>query len=494
MSSPEAWHYKDEDHSSPWCESTLSFSRPYDAIFNLPKASNEALWPPLSLPKPLLSLLNDSQCLALNKPPSNPLQSKDPLTGLLNIRSFIFILDHILKLYRAESKELTLLFIDIDGFKQLNATYGYAIGDEILRLCAKRLILSCPTALAIGRLIVDEFVVILDGDQEKDIESIISEVDKQLCQPLPLSTVLPQLSVSIGASYFPYSADSGEKLVRKAEESMYRNKEGLPLQDLVLESELRHSVKQDQLRLYYQPKIDLSSHEIVGYEALIRWQHPQYGLVSPQRFIPIAERSGLIHSIGRWIITTACDELVRRRQQKAPALPIAINIAAAQFFDPELIHFIAKSLNTHQLDSSLLEIEITESILIQNIESAKKTLTALRDMGVHITLDDFGTGFSSLSYLIHLPIQSLKIDKSFIDHLNYLSGQCVIEAIISLGHKLNLTVVAEGIETIEQLLTLQKMRCQHGQGFLIGRPHPVPQAFNRFTIPSKGGNTDEDVR
>ena len=425
----------------------------------------------------------------------------DSLTGLPNRNMFIAELERALARARRGGGAFGLCFIDLDRFKTINDSLGHAAGDELLKTMATRLRGLLRESDLVARLGGDEFVVLLEG--HADVASLSSVARKMLAavsEPLALEGRSLWITGSCGVALFPADGDDANTLLKNADAAMYQAKaegknnfqfytEALAAQaaDLfALESDLRLAVERDELVLHYQPKIDLASGSMRGIEALIRWQHPERGLLPPGEFIPMAEDSGLIVPLGRWVLREACGQLRAWRDAGISVPRCAVNLSARQFGNESLLDDVLESLSGAGLGADLLEVEITESVLMSDPERANRILQRLHALGVHISIDDFGTGYSSLAYLKRFPAQTLKIDRSFVSGLPADRDDAAItQAVIALSHSLGLQVVAEGVETQEQLEFLQRLGCDQAQGYLIGRPMPAAQLAPRLERPMR---------
>jgi diguanylate cyclase (GGDEF)-like protein/PAS domain S-box-containing protein len=415
------------------------------------------------------------------------LATHDTLTGLPNRVMFSELLRQAIRTAnRYKEQRFAVMFIDLDRFKAVNDTYGHHTGDLLLSEVAQRLHKALRDSDIVARLGGDEFVVLLHRVCDKQQAGQIAEnVLKTLKQPIALAEREFAVSGSIGISLFGVDANDEESLMKHADTAMYAAKEdgrnnhrtysadlhqhtqeraGLALQ-------LRHALERNELSLHYQAKVALSSNEVVGVEALLRWQHPELGDISPVQFIPIAEDNGLIIPIGEWVMETACEQLVTWQRLGLPTLALAVNLSARQFNHPDLRQHISDVLERTGFAADLLELEITESLVMQNPERAIELMTQIKRMGVRFAIDDFGTGYSSLGQLRHYPIDTLKIDRAFIRDLSQSKeDQAISKAIISMGKTLGLTVVAEGVETASQLAFLREYHCDQIQGFYYHRP------------------------
>ena len=412
----------------------------------------------------------------------------DSLTGLPNRNRFRDYLNEVLN-RQQENKILAVLFLDLDRFKIINDTKGHTIGDMILQKVAARLEMAVQNEGFVSRQGGDEFIILLE-DMDKEKATVVAQrILNEFSMPLEVNRQEFFVTPSIGISLYPSDGQDEETLLKNADTAMYQAKErgknnfrfyssnlnGISIRKMELENGLRKALEQNQLTLHYQPQVSLASEELVGIEALIRWQHPEHGVIAPSEFIPLAEETGLIVQIGKWVLREACKQRKAWESAGLRDVPIAVNVSVRQFEDDHLVEYISSVLDEVGLRANQLELEITESIM-QNLENSTIILNKLKEHGVLLSIDDFGTGYSSLSYLKHLPIDKIKIDKSFVDDILYHSNQGVmVKTIIDMGLNLNFIVIAEGIETDEQLSFLKKNECKIGQGYLFSKPVPAEQ-------------------
>ncbi|MEH7335043.1 EAL domain-containing protein [Neobacillus drentensis] len=411
----------------------------------------------------------------------------DTLTGLPNRNRFRQQLNKVLK--RQGEKMLAVLFLDLDRFKIINDTKGHTIGDIILQKVAGKLEMAVESEGFVSRQGGDEFIILLEDINREKASEIAGRILNEFAHPLEVNNQEFFVSPSIGISIYPDDGTDEETLIKNADIAMYKAKEsgknnfqfyssqlnGISIRKMELENGLRKALEQDQLKLFYQPQMSLTTGEVVGIEALLRWHHPEHGFISPSEFIPLAEETGLIVPIGKWVLKEACEQRKRWEIAGHRDFPIAVNVSVRQFEDDHLIEFISTLLDDIDLMASQLELEITESIM-QNLENSTIILNQLKELGVLLSIDDFGTGYSSLSYLKHLPIDKIKIDKSFVDDILYHSNQgMMVKTIIDMGLNLNFTVIAEGIEKEEQVSFLKNNACDIGQGYLFSKPLPADQ-------------------
>jgi diguanylate cyclase (GGDEF)-like protein/PAS domain S-box-containing protein len=438
-----------------------------------------------------LAIFSDITRIKQNEQRLAYLAHYDDLTGLPNRTLFYERLERALFCAQQDGNKVGVLFLDLDHFKYVNDTWGHAVGDLLLKDVAKRILACVGKHDTIARIGGDEFTAVLDKMQAATGGGEVSECILEAMRPaFYLNGHETFISTSIGISIYPDDGTDVETLLKHADTAMYRAKENgknnyqfftpqmnvNAKQRMLMEGSLRHAVERGELRLFYQPQIHLASGHIVGAEALLRWQHPELGLLSPQQFIPLAEETGLIVSIGEWVLRTACEQHKLWRASGFAHLRLAVNLSARQFRAQYLAESIIQILQQTQMDPCLLELEITESVLMKDADRAVDTLYILKAMGVNLAIDDFGTGYSSLNYLKRFPIDKLKIDKSFICDIPHSSDDMTItKAIVALARSLRLKVIAEGVETKAQLAFLKSLRCDEVQGYLTGHPIPVSQ-------------------
>nr|WP_158590452.1 EAL domain-containing protein [Noviherbaspirillum cavernae] len=410
----------------------------------------------------------------------------DSLTALPNRILFHQRLAHAMRIAERPGRSLEVLFLDLDHFKQINDTLGHATGDWVLQETAERLQGSLRESDTVARLGGDEFVVLVENVDEPHRGGFIAEkILAAMKRPFINSEHTLNITTSIGISSFPTDGIDADALLKKADTAMYRAKqsgrnayryysEEMNLhtsERLRLEEALRDAIRHDQLSLHYQPKVDMLSRRITGMEALLRWNHPALGSVPPQRFIPLAEETGLIHAIGKWAIRAACIQNRLWQDANATRLKVAVNLSPLQMSDDNLIADIREILDDTALDPAWLELEITESTVMANPDKAIVLLKSLRDIGISVAIDDFGIGYSSLAYLKRFPIQAVKIDRSFVQGVPQDHGDAAItKAIIGLAHSLECTVIAEGAETQQQVDFLHEHECDTVQGYFFSAP------------------------
>jgi diguanylate cyclase (GGDEF)-like protein len=416
----------------------------------------------------------------------------DALTNLPNRVFFNEHLEMALRAAQVNQTQVAVMFMDLDRFKTINDTLGHAIGDDLLKQVAQRLSECLRKGDILARWGGDEFTILLSTITEvEDALEVANRILETLKDPFNIAGHELYVSTSIGISIYPEDGQAPGLLLQNADVALYRSKDqgrgSCQLYNIAmnskapelftLEHHLRHALERDELRVYYQPKVNIQTGAIVGLEALIRWEHPEMGMVSPGTFIPLAEETGLIVDIGEWILRTACEQLVSWHRLGLQPLSIAVNLSARQFFQPNLVDLVAQTLIDAQLDPQFLELEITETTAVKNIEFTRSVLKQLQALNVSIAMDDFGTGYSSLNYLKQLPFNTLKVDQGFIRDLRPNSTDAVIiNAVIAMGRGLKLKVVAEGVETQEQLDLLKALQCEVVQGYFFSRPLPVNES------------------
>jgi len=380
------------------------------------------------------------------------------------------------------------MFLDLDNFKIVNDSLGHNAGDSLLVTIAERLRASLRFEETVARLGGDEFTILLSevGD-ERTAAAVAERILTSLQEPIVLHGHELVPSVSIGIVLSQPGVDTTETLLRDADLAMYRAKTAgkgryevfdpsmgaLAIERLQLEADLRHAIARGELRVVYQPILALESGRIHEVEALLRWVHPERGVISPATFIPIAEATGLIIPIGQWVLEQACQQarVWQRSTPTEPPLIVSVNLSVRQFRHPNLADDIVRALQEADLDPGCLKLEITESVVTEEGDTAVKTLWALKALGVHLAIDDFGTGYSSLGYLLRFPVDTLKIDRSFVSGLGTDDQSiAIVRSVIDMARSLNLAVTGEGIETVEQLSQLRELGCQQGQGYLFAQP------------------------
>lgn len=419
----------------------------------------------------------------------------DTLTDLPNRTLFEDRVTQALAVGQRTKQTLAVLFVSLDQLKKVNDTLGHSLGDRLLKEAASRLRLCAKKSDTVGRFGGEEFAILLSPDkQATDVLEIIAAIREALKPSFDLDGQWLFGTVSIGVSFFPVDAEDTQSLLKNAGAALYRAKHAggddyqfytpdmnaIASKRLALETSLRQAIDNGELLLHYQPRVVVDSLEITGVEALVRWRHPRLGIVAPADFIPLAEETGLILPIGEWVLREACRQNKQWQNQGLPPLRVGVNISALQLQRQDLAETVARILEETQLAPQSLELELTESSIMGNARATIDVLNRLQTMGVTISIDDFGTGFSSLSYLKRLPIDALKIDQSFIrDVSTNQDDAALVMAIITLAHNLRLRVVAEGVETEEQWRFLHLLRCDEIQGFVFSKPLP-PDALERL--------------
>jgi diguanylate cyclase len=442
------------------------------------------------------------------------LANYDLLTGLPNRRTFIDRLDWSLRHAQRYSKSGAVLHIDLDGFKQINEALGPAVGDQLLQAVAERIGKCVRTTDTLGRmeqegpqpslsrLAGDEFTVLLPALAQPDSAARVAQrVLEAIAEPILLSGHELRITCGIGIATFPEDGAEVDTIIRNAGVAMHHAKRqhknsyqfysselnARALQRLDLGNQLRKGIERDELRLFYQPKNDVQTGRVCGAEALVRWQHPERGLIGPGEFIPLAEENGLIIPLGEWVLRAACLQSKAWQTAGLPALRISVNVSSHQFRQRRLGETLRGILGATGADPALLTVEITEGVLMENADANIKVLEDIKSMGVTLSMDDFGTGYSSLSYLNSFPLDELKVDRSFVKEIR-LAGDhsAIIAAIIAMSHSLGLQVVAEGVETPHQLEFLKKQRCDEFQGFMVSKPVPAEEFAARFLAAADG--------
>lgn len=478
-------------------EWTLTMSRPVSFVQPMITGAGFSLLLAAIMSLLLHRILREPERLrSLVKQQTNRLEHlafHDELTGLANRRFLTEKLDQALFHNHRKGECLALMYLDLDDFKRINDSTGHEDGDRLLVMVGHRLQEAVREADIIGRLGGDEFAVILLNIENADnARQVAEKIISTLSQPVNLGQHEATISASIGITMAPDDGSSSSELLRNADLAMYNAKRAgknqlsfynsvmqeQALQAMVLEDELRRALQRREFVLMFQPIVSLTSGKNIKFEALIRWQHPERGLLAPGSFIDIAEQTGLIIPVGYWVIEAACEFIQQQYQHGVPVRPVAVNLSVCQLREPDLACKIERIMAHLKVPPYLLELEITESMLMENVELAMTLINQLQQLGIRISIDDFGTGYSSLSQLRQLPFNSLKIDRLFIKDLETsLVDQQMVEAITAMVHKLDLMVVAEGIETEWQMAFLAAAGCDHGQGFLFARPLPAADAL-----------------
>jgi diguanylate cyclase (GGDEF)-like protein/PAS domain S-box-containing protein len=424
----------------------------------------------------------------------------DTLTGLPNRSLISDRLDQIIAQARRNGGSVLVAFIDLDGFKLVNDGLGHNAGDELLKVVAERMSGCLRASDTVGRFGGDEFVLLLnEPGSVMDAAPVLERVREAVLQSISVSGQEVQVSCSIGVAVYPNDGNDAGALLMNADAAMYRAKEmgknncqfytremNASLEEkLVLLEGLRSALDEGQFRLVYQPKLDLHNGRVIGVEALLRWDHPQHGVIGPDRFIPLAEESGMIVALGDWVLHTACAQNRAWQQAGLAPLRISVNVSPRQFEEPQLVERVQCALARSGLAPQWLELEVTEGVIMRDLQQALVKMAAVRAMGVSLSIDDFGTGYSSLSALKSFPISTLKIDKSFVRDLGRSSGdEAIASSIIGLAHRLKLRVIAEGVETEQQRNFLRENGCDEMQGYLFSRPLPAEQLAALLRAPA----------
>ncbi|MEC4677509.1 MAG: EAL domain-containing protein, partial [Nitrospirota bacterium] len=439
-----------------------------------------------------VSVFSDISSIKRSQEELNYLAHHDALTGLPNRLLFIDRLKHALMRAEREGNHPAVLFLDLDRFKNINDSLGHPIGDIVLQGTATRLSKLVRKEDTVARLGGDEFVVLIESVSEvQDVAQLAEKVIASFDIPFRVKAHHLHLSVSVGISLYPQDGKDTETLIRNADAAMYRAKEEgrndyqfytaalttAVFERLTMETALRHALKNEELVLYYQPQYSMKTGKVIGAESLIRWQHPDLGFILPDRFIPLAEESGLIEPIGKWVLRTACRQMRTWLDEGLVLRHMAVNISGVQVQRGAFVQTVREALQDMDLDPGHLELEIIETFIMQKTDWAISILDELKSLGVRMAIDDFGTGYSSLSYLKRLPVDKLKIDRSFIrDIAHDTDDEAIVRAVVALGQSLQLEVNAEGLETESQYDFLKKLGCDEVQGFLYSEALP-PEAF-----------------
>lgn len=414
----------------------------------------------------------------------------DEMTGIASPSLLQDRLGHAIETGKRDGSKVVLLLLGVDRFQYINESFGRDTGDRVLTEIAARISGCVRSSDTVGRYGEDVFGLVVTGSQRTEEPAVMAQrILDAVAMPLKVGDQYLVLTASVGISWFPSDGRQPQELTEKAESAMRHAKlqhgnqircyspefNRIADRRLSLESELRRAIDRHEFVLYYQPRIDTTLNRVVGAEALLRWMHPSRGVLAPGGFLPVLEETGLIEPVGHWVLEEAMRALKRWRHAELPQLLLAVNLSARQFRRKRLPEFVSHIADAVALDLSerMLELEITESLLMHDIESTRRTLNRLHEMGLRIAIDDFGTGYSALSYLIKFSLDYLKIDKSFVDRLgDSEDAKAIVEAIVSLSYSLRLTVIAEGVETREQLTALQALGCKQFQGFLFAKPMP----------------------
>jgi len=429
----------------------------------------------------------------------------DHLTGLANRWLFTDQLDHALSLSGRMAKMLAIMFLDLDGFKMINDSLGHALGDQLLKEVSKRLVNTIRKSDVVARIGGDEFVIMIENEENIEAIKLVAEkVLNSFNEPYKLNGQECFVTTSIGVAVYPTDGENAETLLKNADIAMYKAKEKgrnncrfcTPvmktnvIETMQLSNELHGALDRNELELYYQPQVHSKSNQIIGLEALLRWKHPEFGMVSPGKFIPIAENAGLIISIGDWVMRTACNQNKAWQNAGLPKIHVAVNLSVRQFQNTDIVKKVGNILKETGMDSQYLELEITESVFMKETGHVIEILSAFRNQGIAISIDDFGTEYSSLNYLKRLPVDKIKIAMQFVQGIDVSDrDEAITKAIIVLAKSLGLGVIAEGVETEKQLAFLSQRMCYEIQGFYYYKPMPAHEVEG--LLRNKRGNTPE---
>ncbi len=418
----------------------------------------------------------------------------DALTGLPNRLLLNARLEHSLQQARRKGTSVGVLFLDLDHFKKVNDSLGHPVGDRLLQLVAERLSAFVREEDTVARLGGDELTIVLGSlDGVRSAETVAQGILTELSEPFHLEGRDLFVSASLGISIYPQDGRDATVLLKNADAAMYMAKsEGrnryhfysqeltsMACESLALETDLYRALEREELVLHFQPQVSLQSGEVVGVEALVRWRHPDMGLVSPAKFIPLAEENGLIGAIGKWVLRTACAQAKTWQNQGLTPLRIAVNLSGRQLAQSDIVQEVHDVLQSTGLEPAYLELELTEGSVMKQADRAANTLDALRELGTTIAIDDFGTGYSSLGYLKRFPVDRLKIDRTFVGDIPQNANDVALaKAVVALGHSLNLSVIAEGVETEAQRELLASIGCDEMQGFLYSAPRTANELMS----------------
>lgn len=422
-----------------------------------------------------------------NEKRANFLSYFDALTELPNTALFLDRLEQLIQAARREHNTVFAIALNLDQFKQLNVNFGRHAGDEVLKIVATRLNEELCNSCSVARIGADNFALVGEQTNTGDIGAFCDEIIALLSAPIIIDNQSLSVSAHLGVAIYPTDADDSETLFQNAEIALKQSKSTKTrysfyspeinariAEKLELENMVKLALNGKQFVLHYQPKVDLTTGKIIGAEALIRWKHPERGLVSPLEFIPLAEETGLIIPIGAWVINEVCAQQARWLKDQVPIVPVALNLSTVQFKDGNVLQTVSDALTANGLSANWVELELTESLVMQNPEEAEKTMRDFRKLGLHLSLDDFGTGYSSLAYLKRFPFDAVKIDRAFVTDITHNPEDAAIAAaIIGMAHSLRMQVIAEGVETEAQLKFLRSRNCNQIQGYFFSRPIPA---------------------
>ncbi|MGF9713518.1 putative bifunctional diguanylate cyclase/phosphodiesterase [Paenibacillus naphthalenovorans] len=418
----------------------------------------------------------------------------DQLTGLPNREKFQQSLEASIEATRIARSTLAVLFINLDRFKNINDTFGHTFGDRLLMEAAERLKNGLNSGASVSRQEGDKFTVTIEeAEPSSDVELAAQKIVHLFSKPFSIDGHELRVGCSIGIARYPQDGDDPITLMKNAATAMSRAKDygtngyrfytaemnDAVIQKLVLEEWMNKALEQDEFVLYFQPQVDIFDHRLNGMEALLRWNHPRLGVISPGDFIPLAEETGLIIPIGKWVLRTACMQNKAWQLEGFPPLKMAVNISPVQFYQDDFVQVVLEALQESGLEPQYLELEITEGIAMYQLDQVVDKLNTLRELGVHISIDDFGTGFSSLNYLKKFPIDKLKIAQQFVrDVTDDPDDAAIVQAIMAMAQSLNLNVIAEGVETEDQLSFLLEVKCREIQGYIYSKPVPADEFYD----------------
>jgi diguanylate cyclase (GGDEF)-like protein len=453
----------------------------------------------LGLSMVILLLEDEREAAVLAASEIEHLAYHDSLTGLPNRSLFFDRLVLALAQARREEVRVAILFLDLDRFKEINDSLGHTVGDSLLRAVARRIRTSIREGDTLARFGGDEFTFLIQKVPDQDAVMVIAQkILETFRSPFLIGGREITITTSIGISVYPDDGFDAETLVRNADSAMYRAKEegrdnyqfytasmsATAIEKLEIETSLRRALVQQEFRTHYQPLIELASGRVVGFEALIRWQHPEHGLLWPEYFLPAAERSGLIVQIGEWILREACRQAKAWNLMDAGGRFVAVNLSARQFQQPDLARRVEQILLETGMEPQSLHLEITESAAMLDVDETVRILDELKSLGVQIAIDDFGTGYSSLGYLQRFPVDTIKIDQTFVHDMHDAGDSAIVNAVITMAHQMGVKVIAEGVETAVQLGILKENRCDRSQGYLFSVPLPADE-FERYLLDEK---------